>query len=66
MIFMLFSKKYGRSISPIVLRTLRRDNRVFERARPLLHFGMFIHRTSTTGLSGRGAWPWRKPPFVRT
>jgi hypothetical protein len=26
---------------------------------------MFIHRTSSTGLSDRGAWPWRKPDFVR-
>jgi len=27
---------------------------------------MFIHRTTITGLSDRGAWPWRKPDCVRT
>jgi len=27
---------------------------------------MFIHRTTITGLSDRGAWPWRQPDRVRT
>jgi hypothetical protein len=27
---------------------------------------MFIHRTTITGCSDRGAWPWRKPMNVRT
>jgi len=27
---------------------------------------MFIHRSTITGLSDRGAWPWRKPHFLRT
>ena len=25
---------------------------------------MFIHRITQTGLSGRGAWPWRSCPFA--
>jgi len=27
---------------------------------------MFIHRTNITGLSDRGAWPWRPSRFVRS
>jgi hypothetical protein len=27
---------------------------------------MFIHRTTITGCSDRGAWPWRKPVQVRS
>ena len=27
---------------------------------------MFIHRTAITGLSDRGAWPWRTPVPVRS
>jgi len=26
---------------------------------------VFIHHTSITGCSDRGAWPWRKPHHVR-
>jgi hypothetical protein len=29
-------------------------------------FIMFIHRTTITGCSSRGAWPWRKPQLVRS
>ena len=45
---------------------MRQGNRVFECETIVCYtLPMFIHRTSTTGLAGRGAWPWRKPLFVR-
>ncbi len=39
---------------------------VTDRARFATLWAMFIHRTNMTGQQGRGAWPWRKPQFVRT
>jgi hypothetical protein len=67
-------KKNGRSFSIVNPAGITR-NRVFE-CIPKLWFvldaafatlaAMFIHRTTITGLSDRGAWPWRKPDCVRT